>query len=416
MSLRIPPALFHRRFRLLWLGMIISIAGTQMQTWALFWHIRDITDQPIALGGIGLARILPIIFFSLIGGAMADVVNRRRLLLVTQTAMALTALALAWLTIYGSIELWHIYLLTALQAVAVAFDSPSRQALVPNLVPARDLPNAFSMTSIAMQTGAIVGPALSGLVIAYWGQSTVYTINALSYMAVIIALMLMGPVAQRADPERRTSVSLASIREGIHFIINQPIILGTMLMDFFATFFSSANTLMPIVARDVLNVGAIQYGWLSAAQSVGAVLAALVVSQIERIRRQGVVFLSSVVVFGLATIVFGLARSFPVAMLTLMVVGAANSVSMIIRNTIRQLQTPDYIRGRMSGINQIFFMGGPQLGEVEAGVVAQIFSVPFAIITGGIGCLAAVAWISRRWPQLRAYDGEEPKLAEAVAD
>ena len=416
MSLRIPPALFHRRFRLLWLGMIISIAGTQMQTWALFWHIRDITDQPIALGGIGLARILPIIFFSLIGGAMADVVNRRRLLLVTQTAMALTALALAWLTIYGSIELWHIYLLTALQAVAVAFDSPSRQALVPNLVPARDLPNAFSMTSIAMQTGAIVGPALSGMVIAYLGQSTVYVINALSYMAVIVALILMGPVAQRADPERRTSVSLTSIREGIHFIINQPIILGTMLMDFFATFFSSANTLMPIVARDVLHVGAIQYGWLSAAQSVGAVLAALVVSQIERIRRQGFVFISSVVVFGLATIVFGLARSFPVAMLTLMVVGAADSVSMIIRNTIRQLQTPDYIRGRMSGVNQIFFMGGPQLGEVEAGVVAQLFSVPFAIITGGIGCLAAVAWISRRWPQLRAYDGEEPKLAEAVAD
>ncbi len=232
-----------------------------------FWHIRDLTDQPIALGGVGLARILPIIFFSLIGGAMADVVNRRRLLLVTQTVMALTALALAWLTIYGAIDLWHIYLLTALQAIALAFDSPSRQALVPNLVPARDLPNAFSMTSIAFQTGAIVGPALSGLVIAYWGQSTVYIINALSYLAVIIALILMGPVAQQVDPARRASVSLASIREGIQFIINQPIILGTMILDFFATFFSSANTLMPIVARDVLNVGAVQYGWLSAAQS-----------------------------------------------------------------------------------------------------------------------------------------------------
>jgi MFS family permease len=415
-TLHIPPALFHRRFRLLWLGMMISIAGTQMQTWALFWHIRDITDQPIALGGIGLARILPIVIFSLIGGAVADVVNRRRLLLVTQTAMALTALALAWLTIYGIIELWHIYLLTALQAVAVAFDSPSRQSLVPNLVPARDLPNAFSLTSIAFQTGAIVGPALSGLVIAYWGQSYVYIINAVSYMAVIIALILMGPVAQRAEPERRASVSLASIREGIRFIINQPIILGTMLLDFFATFFSSANTLMPIVARDVLNVGAVQYGWLSAAQSVGAVLAALVVSQIERIRRQGVVFLSSVVVFGLATIAFGLARSFLVAMLALMVVGAADSVSMIIRNTIRQLQTPDYIRGRMTSVTQIFFMGGPQLGEVEAGLVAQLFGAPLAIISGGLGCLAAVAWISRRWPQLRRYDGEEPKLAEALVN
>jgi MFS family permease len=416
MTLRIPPALFHRRFRLLWLGMMISIAGSQMQIWALLWHIRDLTDKPIALGGVGLARILPIIFFSLIGGAVADVVNRRRLLLVTQTVMALTALALAWLTIYGAIDLWHIYLLTALQATAIAFDSPARQSLVPNLVPARDLPNAFSMTSIAFQTGAIIGPALSGLVIAYWGMQYVYVINAVSYLAVIAAVILMGPVAQQADPTRRASVSLGSIREGIRFILNQPIILGTMVLDFFATFFSSANTLMPFVARDVLHVGAVQYGWLSAAQSIGAVAAALAVSQIGHIRRQGAVFLGSVVVFGLATILFGLARSFLVVMLALVLVGAADSVSMIIRNTIRQLQTPDYIRGRMTGINQIFFMGGPQLGEVEAGVVAQLFGVPFAIISGGIGCLAAVAWISRRWPQLRNYDGEEPQLAEAVAD
>jgi MFS family permease len=415
MSLRIPPSLFHRRFRLLWLGMMISIAGTQMQTWALLWHIRDITDKPIALGGVGLARILPIIVFSLIGGAMADVIDRRRMILITQSVMALTAVALALLTINGEIELWHIYLLTAIQATALAFDSPARQALVPNLVPARDLPNAFSMTSIAFQTGAIIGPALSGLVIAYWSQSAVYIINAASYLAVIIAVILMGPVAQQVDPARRAGVSLESIREGIQFIISQPIILGTMILDFFATFFASANTLMPIIARDVLNVGAVQYGWLSAAQSIGAVAAALAVSQIEHIRRQGFVFLSAVVVFGVATILFGLARSFMLAMLALVLVGAADSVSTIIRNTIRQLQTPDYIRGRMTSINQIFFMGGPQLGEVEAGVVAQLFGAPFAIISGGIGTLLVVAWISRRWPQLRNYDGEEPKLAEAAA-
>jgi MFS family permease len=416
MTLRIPPSLFHRRFRLLWLGMMISIAGTQMQTWALLWHIRDITDKPIALGGVGLARILPIIVFSLIGGAMADVIDRRRMILITQSVMALTALVLAWLTIVGTIDLWHIYLLTAIQATALAFDGPARQALVPNLVPPRDLPNAFSMTSIAFQTGAIVGPALSGLIIAYWGQSAVYTINAVSYLAVIIAVIMMGPVAQQVDPTRRASVSLAAIREGIQFIISQPIILGTMILDFFATFFASANTLMPIIARDVLNVGAVQYGWLSAAQSIGAVAAALAVSQIEHIRRQGVVFLSAVVVFGISTILFGLARSFMLAMLALVLVGAADSVSTIIRNTIRQLQTPDYIRGRMTSINQIFFMGGPQLGEVEAGVVAQLFGATFAIISGGIGTLLVVAWISRRWPQLRNYDGEEPRLAEVAGD
>ncbi len=416
MRLHIPPALHHRRFRLLWLGLMISIAGSQMQTWSLFWHIRTLTDQPIALGGIGLARILPIIGFSLVGGAVADVVNRRRLMLVSQSVMALTAGLLAWLTLNGQIALWHIYTLTALQAVAIAFDTPSRQALVPNLVPARDLPNAFSLTSIAFQTGAIVGPALSGLVIAYWGQAYTYLINGVSYLAVIVALIWMGPVAQQTDPERRASVSLDSIGEGIRFILSHPIILSTMILDFFATFFSSANTLMPIVARDILRVGAVEYGWLSAAQSIGAVAAALVVSQLTQIRRQGAIFLGAVVVFGLATVVFGLARTFLLAMLALALMGAADSVSMIIRNTIRQLQTPDYIRGRMTSVNQIFFMGGPQLGEVEAGVVAQLFGAPFAIVSGGIGCLIAVAWIARRWPQLRTYDGAEPRLAGAAAD
>jgi MFS family permease len=416
MALRIPPSLYHRRFRLLWLGMMISIAGTQMQTWALFWHIRTLTSQPIALGGVGLARIVPIVIFSLVGGAVADVVNRRNLLLVTQSVMTLTALVLAWLTYTGRIDLWHIYLLTAIQASAVAFDTPSRQALVPNLVPQRDLPNAFSMTSIAFQTGSIVGPALSGLVIAYWGQASVYLINGISYLAVILALILMGAVAQQADPSRRASVSLSSIKEGIQFIISQPIILSTMILDFFATFFASANTLMPIYARDVLHVGAVAYGWLSAAQSIGATAAALVISQMAVIHRQGRVFIGAVLAFGLATITFGLVRSLPLAILALVAVGAADSVSTIIRNTIRQLQTPDYIRGRMTSVNQIFFMGGPQLGEVEAGLAAQLFGAPIAIISGGIGCLLALAWIVRRWPQVLSFNGDEPRAAEATAD
>jgi MFS family permease len=415
MTLRIPPALHHRRFFMLWLGLMISVAGTQMQVWALFWHIRTLTDQPIALGGVGMARILPVIVFSLVGGVVADVANRRKVLYITQSALLLSATALAILTFSGHIVLWHIYLLTALQAVATAFDQPASQALVPNLVPARDLPNAFSMTSIAYQTGAIVGPALSGLVIAYSGQAYTYLIDAVSYLAVILALVMMGPVTQQVSI-RQPSVSLASIGEGVKFILEQPIILSCMILDFFATFFSSANTLMPIVARDVLHVGAVEYGWLSAAQSVGAVMASLAISQMNAIRRQGPVFLVSVVVFGLATIAFGAATYFITAMLALMVVGAADSVSMIIRNTIRQLQTPDYIRGRMTSVNQIFFMGGPQLGEVEAGVVAQLFGAPFAIISGGVGCILVVIWIARRWPQLRTYNGDEPVRAGVPAD
>jgi MFS family permease len=387
-----------------------------MQLWALLWHVRTLTDQPIALGGIGLARIIPIILFSLIGGAVADTSNRRKVLFLTQSSMVLVALALAWLTFEGTITLWHIYALTAIQAVAISFDLPARQALVPNLVPAKDLPNAFSLQSIAFQVGSIVGPALSGMVIAYYGQPYTYLINAFSFLAVILALALIGQVPQQIRREGRGRVSISAISEGIRFIVTHPIILATMLLDFFATFFSSANTLMPIFARDILNVGAIEYGWLSAAQSVGAMAAALVISQMEAIRRQGPVFLISVVAFGLSTIWFGLSRTFGMAMLALVFVGAADSVSTIIRNTIRQLQTPDYIRGRMTSINQIFFMGGPQLGEVEAGVAAQFLGAPLAVVTGGIGCLLAVGWISRRWPMLRAYNGDEPVEAGAVAD
>ena len=413
--IHIPPSLKNRRFFYLWSGQLLSIAGTQMQIWALFWHIRTLTDQPIALGGVGLARILPVIIFSLVGGVIADSFDRRKIMFLTQTAAALLALSLGLLTQFGEITIWLIYAITALQAIAISFDGPARQALVPNLVPAKDLPNAFSMTSIAWQTGAIIGPALTGFAIAFGGQEAVYYINAISYLAVILALILIGPVAQ-TKTDRIAGVSWNSIKEGIHFIVNKPIILSTMLLDFVATFFASANTLMPIIARDVLHVGVVEYGWLSAAQSVGAVIAALVVSQLPEIRKQGQLFLGSVVVFGVATIVFGASRTLVLAWFALAVTGAADSVSTIIRNTIRQLQTPDHIRGRMTSVNQIFFQGGPQLGEVEAGVMAQIFGAPFAIISGGIGCIVGMVLIIRKWPFLLTYNGNEHLPAAVPAD
>ncbi len=415
--IHVPPALHHRRFRLLWSGLLVSIAGSQMQLWAIFWHIRTLTDQPIALGAVGLARILPVIIFSLIGGAVADVLDRRRILFITQTGMALVALAFGWLTLTGNIDLWHIYLLTALQAVAQAFDGPARQALTPNLVPGKDLPNAFSLNSIANQAGSIVGPAISGGIIAAGGLPYVYIINAISFLAVIVALAAMGPVEQqKTSPTGNGTISFTAIAEGVRFILKQPLILSTMVLDFFATFFASANTLMPIIAVDVLHVGAVAYGWLSAAQAIGAMIAALVISQMREIRRQGIVFMLSVGVFGLATILFGASRLFILSMLALIIVGAADTVSTIIRNTIRQLATPDYIRGRMTSVNQIFFQGGPQLGEVEAGLVGQFFGAPIAIISGGIGCILAAIFIVRRWPQIRIYNGDEPVLAGKPAE
>jgi MFS family permease len=350
-----------------------------------------------------------------VGGVIADSIDRRKIMFITQSTAALLALALGWLTQSGQITIWMIYALTAFQAIAIAFDGPARQALIPNLVPAKDLPNAFSMTSIAWQTGAVLGPALFGFVIAFGGQEAVYYINAISYLAVIIALVLIGPVAQ-TKTDRIAGLRLNSIREGIQFILSKPIILSTMLLDFVATFFASANTLMPIIARDILHVGEIEYGWLSAAQSAGAAVAALVVSQLPGLRKQGQLFLGSVVVFGAATIGFGVSTSLILAWIALAVIGAADSVSTIIRNTIRQLQTPDHIRGRMTSVNQIFFQGGPQLGEVEAGVVAHFFGAPLAIITGGIGCIVGMGLIVRKWPLLLTYNGDEHLPAGAPAD
>jgi MFS family permease len=407
MPLHIPPALKHRRFTYLWAGLLISIAGSQMQISALFWHIRTLTGNPnpLALGGVGLARILPVVLFSMLSGPVADAFNRRQILFITQSLMALIALALAVLTFTGHITLWQIYALTALQAAAGAFDLPARQAMVPNLVPKEDLSNAFSMTSIATDTGSVVGPMLGGVVIATLGQGYTYLINAISFLAVIIALVQIGFVAQ--ETRKSAGVNLAAVKAGLQFTFTRPLILSTMLLDFVATFFASANTMMPIVARDILKVGEVGYGFLSSAQSVGSVLAALIISQLRNLRRQGPVFLGAVVIFGVATVLFGISRVFILALLALALMGAADAVSTIIRNTIRQLQTPDSMRGRMTSINQIFFQGGPQLGEVEAGVVAQLFGVPFAIISGGIGCVLGAFLIILKWPQIRLYNGEE---------
>jgi len=414
-SIQIPPALTHRKYFYLWLGLLISMAGSQMQLAAIHWHIRELTGEPnpLALGGIGLARILPVIVFSFVGGAVADNFNRRRILLLTQSILAVQAMALAYLTFTGQIEIWHIYLLTAIQAAASAFDLPARQAMIPNLVSVEHLPSAFSMNSIAFNTGAILGPLLFGLV-PEGGQGYAYLLNAISFLAVLAALVLMGSVSQ--DVQRAGGVNLRSMADGVRFIRTHPLILSTMLMDFIATFFASANTMLPIVARDILKVGKQGYSLLVSAQAIGSVAAGMFVSQVRELRRQGPLFLGSVIVFGLATVWFGVSRAFLPALVALTVMGAADAVSTIVRNTIRQLQTPDHIRGRMTSVNQIFFMGGPQLGEVEAGVAASLFGVPFAIVSGGIGCIVGMALIVWKWPQLISYSGDEPQLATAPAD
>jgi MFS family permease len=411
LKIKIPPALKHYRYRYLWFGLLISIAGSQMQSAAIHWHIRDLSGvpDPMALGGIGLARILPVIIFSIIGGAVADNYNRRNILFVTQSILALQALVLAYLTFSGSITIQYIYILTAIQASAMAFDLPARQSLVPNLVPRDILPSAFSMNTIAFNVGAIGGPLLFGFV-PEGALGYAYIINSISFVAVLIALFLMGDVPQNVN--QAGGINISAMWDGVRFIFKRPLISSTMLMDFIATFFASANTMLPIVARDILNVGKTGFVWLTSAQAIGSVGAGLVVSQFPKIRKQGQLFFGSILIFGLATILFGFSTTFTLAMIALFLIGAADAVSTVIRNTIRQMQTPDHIRGRMTSVSQIFFMGGPQLGEVEAGLVAVAFGVPFAIISGGVGCILGLGFVAWKWPQLSKYNGDEPTPAD----
>jgi MFS family permease len=415
-------ALRHRDFRLLWVGLFLSFIGTFMQAAAILWHVSLLVaedQRALALGLVGLVRLGPVLTFSMISGVAADALNRRLLMLVTQSSMAILAGLLAITTLHGLTTVWPIYLLAGIASAAGSFDLPARQALVPTLVPREHLANAISLNTIATQTASVVGPAVGGLLIAHVNVGWVYAVNSLSFLFVIAALLLMkGQGTSHIDgttASNRGNFTVAAALDGLRFVFRQPLIRSTMLLDFFATLFSSATALLPIFAQDVLHVGARGYGWLFAAPAIGAVLtSAVMVRAVDAITHRGRVLIWSVFVYGLATVVFGLSKSFWLTFACLAITGAADTVSMIFRNLIRQLETPDYMRGRMLGVNMVFFMGGPQLGELEAGLVANWLGPVFSVVSGGVGCLLTTGWTAARTPELRHYKGDAPPAGNAA--
>ncbi len=395
----------YHDFRLMWAGQLISGAGTQMQFVALNYQIYELTGSPIYLGLTGLVRVVPIVIFSLLGGVIADNVDRRKLLLVTQTIMMLIAAALGALTNAQIITPLMIYALTAIGAAAVAFDSPARQSIAPNLVPREAFSNAVSLNTIAWQGANITGPVLAGFVIQRFGIGQVYWINAASFIAVLAALALLHT---RFTVTEKRNVSFGALKEGWKFVFSQPLVRVTMLLDFVATFFSSANQLLPIFAKDILDVGAQGFGILSAASAVGAVSASLVMAFIPRLRHQGPLLLIAVALYGLGTVIFGASRMFWLSFAALALIGAADIVSTVIRQTIRQLVTPDRLRGRMVSVNMVFFMGGPQLGELESGLLAAAVGGPLSVVIGGVATILITAWTAIASTSLRTYDEHPP--------
>lgn len=404
---------------MLWLGLLVSFIGSQMQLTAVNWQVYELlrnsrtavtifgstyqlSGDALGLGTLGLARVLPIFVFALIGGALADSTDRKRVLFVSQAFAMLSALVLAVMSLAGSADLLAIYVLTAINSAATAFGNPARQALVPNLVPREDFTNAVSLNSLIMQVAQIGGPALAGLLIGALSIGWIYALNAATFVATLLAVLLMRYTDARSGSPAR--VDLSAIVEGFRFVFNARLLRSTMLLDFWATFFSSARTMLPIVAGELLKTDATGYGILSTAQAVGSVLTGVIMTLRRDIKRQGAVLLGSVMIYGAATAVFGVATSFVLSYVLFAITGAADTVSTVIRNVIRQLATPDHMRGRMVGVNQIFFQGGPQLGELEAGVVGAAFGVPFAIASGGVATVLIALWMAWRYPDLRRHE------------
>ncbi|MEI8307338.1 MAG: MFS transporter [Chloroflexales bacterium] len=401
-------ALRSRDFTLLWFGNMVSMAGTEMSRTAVAWQIYALTHDPLALGLIGAARLVPLMLLALGSGVLADALDRRRLMIGSQIAMLLCSLALASTSTVGVASLWVVYAVTAVAAAANTLGLPARQAIIPSLVPREHLAGALSLNITAMQLATVLGPSLGGVIIAAAGVGTVYWIDAVTFGVIIVALLLMR--AYPVQGERR-NVSLGAAIEGLRFVRGNSLILSTMLLDFLATFFSSATTMLPLFANDILAVGPQGMGLLFAAPSVGAVVASIFCSMYGVGKRQGRLLLVAVVAYGMATMLFGMSSVFWLSLLMLALTGASDTVSMVIRGTIRNLETPDELRGRMVSVNMLFFAGGPQLGEIEAGIAARMLGGPISVALGGLACAVMTGAVALTTPSLRRYRDGAKRIA-----
>lgn len=397
--LRTWEVLKHRDYTLLFWGQLISAAGTQMQVVAVAWQVLLLTHSPVALGLIGLAQGIPRLLFSLVGGVFADVLDRRRLLVVVNVLLACTSAALALCTIVHVINVAIIYSVVLVASSVSAFEFPTRQAVIPSLVPREQMADALALNSAAFGLTVIVGAAAGGVVLAQVGVANTYWVDVASYVVVLGALLLM--TVPRIPVERRARASVGALREGVRFLSAHPIILAMMSLDFFATFFGSPRALLPVYAQDIYHAGAQGLGILLAATSIGAVAITPLAGRIGRAARKGVGVVVAVLGWGVCIVVFGVAPGplwLGVALLA--GAGAADMVSSILRGQILQLTTPDELRGRISAVNAMFVIGGPMLGQFESGVVAGLLTPEISVVTGGLACIAATVAIAARVPNL----------------
>jgi MFS family permease len=421
-----PPAidpiasLRERGFLIYLLGSLVSNIGNQMRTTAVGWEVYERTDQPLSLGIVGLVLALPVIFLALPAGAAADRYPRKRIIMFGQAGMALSGLGLAWAS-YTHAPIFWTYVFLLGSGAARALGWPAATAIVPGLVPPHVFPNAAMWRSAAFQLSATLGPLAGGMLLAYYSPAVVYALDAASSIVQILALTMVRPTPQvrRAEPS-----SWSSLVEGIRFLAKRPVLFSTMVLDMIAVLFGGATALLPIYAADILAVDEVGFGWMRAMPSIGAIVMSLFLATRPPFRQSGRTLLAAVVVFGAATIVFGVSRSFPLSLVALFTLGAADNVSVVIRATVLQLMTPDDMRGRVTAVSIIFIGTSNEIGEFESGVVSQLLqplagtplNTMLTVAGGGVMTLLTVVWVSRRWPALitlgRLDELQPPETAE----
>ncbi len=394
-------------FRNYMFGSFVSEIGNQMQIVAVAWQVYELTGNPASLGLIGLANFVPILAFSLIGGLTADKWDRKKLLIISQSSLGIVSLALFGLTAFRLISPWMIYLILILHSTISCFSLPARQAVLPSLVPKKVFFNAVSLFTLHYQTSLLVGPAIAGFLIAGFGVGSVYLFNVFSFLVFIISV-LMIKISLNVGKEK-IEFSVSSVLDGVKFVLTTPILYSTMMLDFLATFFGTATILMPVFAKDVLHVGPKGLGLLYSAPAMGAVVGGLILSFLphHRIKNQGKVIIICVLLYGAATIGFGLSKNLLLSLIFLGLLGFWDMIATVIRNTVRQMITPDHLRGRMVSVMRIFFQGGPQLGDIEAGLLAAAVGGPVSVVIGGVGVIGITSLVAYLNPKLRNYQGKE---------
>lgn len=396
----ITPLRRSRSYRHLYLGTVTAFLGRQITVVAVPFQVYDLTGSTLAVGLLGVAQFVPLILGSLVGGAVADAVDRRRLLAISQIALAFTAMGLAWNSSTDDPRLWPLYLLSGLNAAISAVDSPTRSAVLPTLVGRELLPSALALNQLLGNVAKAVGPAVAGVLIARYDLGFAYAAEAVLF---VVSGLLLTRLPQLLPEGGGTKFGLRSIAEGLAFVRARSILQASFLIDINAMVFGMPQALFPAVGTEILGGDVATVGLLYAAPGAGALLAALTSGWVASVRRQGRAVIAAVIVWGGSIGAFGLVGSLPLALALLAIAGGADVISAVFRNTILQMAVPDSLRGRLSSIHLAVVAGGPRLGDVESGLVAAVSSVRFSIISGGVACIFGALAVMRFMPSLRNY-------------